>query len=88
MGLSANILSAAVVAVVTAKPSVAEADLTVQALAEKSNQEEEVLTEAMAVVLSSQGKRQKAVELYQKLSLMNPSKSAYFAAKIEQLKES
>ena len=68
--------------------SVAEADLTVQALAEKSNQEEEVLTEAMAVVLSSQGKRQKAVELYQKLSLMNPSKSAYFAAKIEQLKES
>ena len=63
-------------------------DLTVQALAEKSNQEEEVLTEAMATVLASQGKRGKAIELYQKLSLMNPSKSAYFAAKIEQLKES
>jgi len=65
-----------------------QADLTVQALAEKSNQEEEVVTEAMAEVLASQGKRGKAAELYQKLSLMNPSKSAYFAAKIEQLKES
>ena len=65
-----------------------QSDLTVQALAEKSNEEEEVLTEAMATVLASQGKRGKAIELYQKLSLMNPSKSAYFAAKIEQLKES
>jgi hypothetical protein len=62
-------------------------DLTVQALAEKSNQEQEVVTEAMAEVLASQGKRGKAAELYQKLSLMNPSKSAYFAAKIEQLKD-
>jgi len=70
------------------EPSVEQADLNVQALAEKSNQEEEVLTEAMAHVLASQGKRGKAIELYQKLSLMNPSKSAYFAAKIEQLKES
>jgi len=64
-----------------------QSDLTVQALAEKSNQEEEVVTEAMAEVLANQGKRGKAVELYQKLSLMNPSKSAYFAAKIEQLKD-
>jgi len=70
----------------TEKPA-EQTDLTVQALAEKSNQEEEVVTEAMAEVLASQGKRGKAVELYQKLSLMNPSKSAYFAAKIEQLKD-
>jgi len=62
-------------------------DINVQALAEKSNLEEEVVTEAMAAVLASQGKRGKAAELYQKLSLMNPSKSAYFAAKIEQLKD-
>ena len=41
----------------------------------------------MAAVLAKQGKLAKAIELYQKLSLMNPSKSAYFAAKIEQLKD-
>ena len=63
-----------------------QADLTIQALADKSNQEQDVITEAMALVLASQGKGGKAIELYQKLSLMNPSKSAYFAAKIEQLK--
>ncbi len=67
--------------------SIGATDLTVQALAEKSNQEDEVLTEPMAEVLARQGKHARAVEVYQKLSLMNPSKSAYFAAKIEQLKD-
>lgn len=54
----------------------------IQNMAEKSNTEEEVLTETMADVLVQQGKTAKAIELYQKLSLLNPSKSAYFAAKI------
>jgi hypothetical protein len=40
----------------------------------------------MAEVLMKQGKREKAIEMFEKLSLMNPSKSAYFAAKIESLK--
>ncbi|MGN6532612.1 MAG: hypothetical protein ACTHK0_12785 [Ginsengibacter sp.] len=58
----------------------------IQASSESSNKDANVLTEAMAEVLVKQGKREKAMEMYQKLSLINPSKSAYFAAKIESLK--
>ncbi len=58
----------------------------IQSSAEVSNQSANVLTEAMAEVLIKQGKQEKAIEMYEKLSLMNPSKSAYFAAKIESLK--
>ncbi|MEO8822163.1 MAG: hypothetical protein ABI366_01215 [Ginsengibacter sp.] len=58
----------------------------IQTSSEVSNQNANVLTEAMAEVLIKQGKREKALEMYQKLSLINPSKSAYFAAKIESLK--
>jgi len=61
-------------------------DITVQHMAEKSNTEGEVLTETMAEVFAQQGKASKAAEVYEKLSLLNPLKSAYFAAKIEQLK--
>jgi hypothetical protein len=62
-----------------------ELDISVQVMAEKSNKEEDVLTETMAEVYLQQGKRNKAKEIYEKLSLLNPSKSAYFAAKIEQI---
>lgn len=58
----------------------------IQNAAEISNVGPDVLTEAMADVLVKQNKKDKAIEMYQKLSLMNPSKSAYFAAKIENLK--
>lgn len=61
-------------------------DANVQALAENSNAETEVLTEAMAEVFARQGKIAKAGEVYQKLSLLNPAKSTYFAAKLENLK--
>ena len=57
----------------------------VQQLAEKSNLEEDVLTEAMAEAYLVQGKQAKAVETWRKLSLLNPSKTAYFAAKIDSL---
>ncbi len=63
-----------------------QTDQTVEALAEMSNQQNEVITEAMAEVFARQGKAAKAIEVYQKLSLLNPAKSAYFAAKIENLK--
>ncbi len=46
----------------------------------------DIVTEAMAEVWAKQGNHEKARVLYEKLSLQNPSKSAYFAAKIEQLK--
>ena len=55
-------------------------------MAESSINDREVVTEAMAEVWEKQGNHAKAVEIYQKLSLLNPAKSSYFAAKIEQLK--
>ena len=58
---------------------------SIQRFAEHSVEEKEVLTEAMAEVWAKQGNRLKAVVIYQKLSLQNPDKSAYFAAKIDQL---
>ena len=60
----------------------------VQHLAEDSIHESDVWTEAMAEVWLKQGNKSKAVEVYNKLSLLNPSKKAYFAAKLENLKRS
>ena len=60
----------------------------IQNSAEESNINTEVLTEAMAEVLIKQDKKEKAIEMYSKLSLINPSKSAYFATKIESIKSS
>jgi hypothetical protein len=61
-------------------------DNVVEKLAEKSNVETEVITETMAEVYLQQGKIDKANEILEKLSLLYPAKSVYFAAKIEQLK--
>lgn len=59
----------------------------VEQLAEHSLEEKEVLTEAMAEVWVKQGNPEKAREIYRKLSLLDPTKSAYFAAKIEGLQK-
>src|SRR4051812_115904 len=56
------------------------------ARANVSNTGEVVLTEAMALVLEKQGKVEKAVNIYQKLMLLHPEKSVFFAARIEELK--
>lgn len=66
--------------------SAGPADNSIQSLAEKSNKEDEVLTVSMADVFAKQGKVDKAIEVLEKLSLLNPAKSAYFAAKIDHLK--
>lgn len=58
----------------------------VEKLAEHSLQQREIVTEAMAEVWEKQGNNAKAIEIYSKLSLLEPSKSPYFAAKIERLK--
>lgn len=65
-----------------------QAEQKVEQLAEKSLTEGDVLTEAMAEVWAKQGNTAKAFITYQKLSLLNPSKSSYFAGLIEQLKQS
>lgn len=59
---------------------------SIQRIAEFSNEAKEIITEAMAEVWAKQGHVEKAVEIYEKLSLLNPSKSSYFAARIEALK--
>ena len=64
------------------------AEKKVENLAEHSLKSADIVTEAMAEVWARQGNRQKALEVYNKLSLQNPSKRAYFAAKIENLKKS
>jgi hypothetical protein len=64
------------------------AEKKVENLAQHSLQSADVVTEAMAEVWSRQGQAQKALDIYNKLSLQNPSKRAYFAAKIENLKKS
>jgi hypothetical protein len=63
-----------------------EVENMIQGIAKTSNETKEIVTETMAEVLVKQGKTDKAVQLYIKLSFLNPDKSAYFAAKIEQLK--
>lgn len=60
----------------------------VQHMAEDSVHQSEVVTEAMAEVWVKQGNREKAIETYNKLGLLNPSKKAYFAGLIENLKRS
>ena len=55
-------------------------------LATHSLDEENVDTEAMAEVWIKQAQPEKAIKIYEKLSLLNPSKSSYFAVLIEKLK--
>ena len=62
------------------------AEHAIQTIAAHSIEGKEILTETMAEVLIKQGMPEKAAEVYHKLSLLNPRKSAYFADKIEQLK--
>jgi len=64
----------------------AEMENAVMEIAKTSNVSREVLTEAMAEVLVKQGQVEKAIQLFIKLSFINPEKSSYFAARIEQLK--
>lgn len=52
-----------------------------------SLQAEAVFTESMAEVLLQQGKRAQAKEVYQKLSLLYPEKTTYFASKIDSLQQ-
>lgn len=64
----------------------ASAEKKVEMMATDSVNDSDVVTEAMAEVWIKQGNKEKALDIYKKLSLLNPSKTAYFAAKIENLK--
>jgi hypothetical protein len=62
-----------------------ETEQMIETIAQSSNETKDVITETMAEVLVKQGKNKKAIQLYKKLSFLNPSKSTYFAAKIDEL---
>jgi hypothetical protein len=46
----------------------------------------EIISASLAALLARQGHRDKAIEMYGRLSLIFPEKSTYFAAQIEKLK--
>lgn len=57
-----------------------------QVMAKKSIEEnDEIVSETLANIYASQGDVQRAVRVYKKLGLLNPEKSAYFAALIKKL---
>ncbi len=64
-----------------------ETEKQIRQTAEHSNENKDLFTEALAEVYLKQGLDDKAVEVYKKLSLLDPSKSAYFAARIRDIKE-
>ena len=47
--------------------------------------ENALISESLAVILAKQGKTDKAIEMYKKLSLRNPEKNSYFADRIKDL---
>ena len=53
----------------------------------KPGKEEPILSEPLAELLIKQGHIKEAINMYEKLSLLNPAKSVYFARKIENLKK-
>lgn len=61
-------------------------DENVVRMADQSVKDNAVLTEAMAEVWIKQGQWEKAREVYDKLSLLNPSKSSYFASLKDKIK--
>jgi len=63
-----------------------ELENAIKSIAQTSNEAKEIITETMAEVFVKQGRFDKAVQLYIKLSFLYPEKSSYFASKIQQLK--
>jgi cytochrome c-type biogenesis protein CcmH/NrfG len=47
----------------------------------------DLVSETLAKVYAAQGNVSKAISTYEKLSLLHPEKSTYFAGRIEKLKQ-
>lgn len=63
-----------------------ELEKAIADIAQTSLSAREIVTETMADIFVKQGKVDKAIQLFIKLSFLDPEKSAYFATKIQQLK--
>ncbi|MCB0521490.1 MAG: hypothetical protein H6577_25600 [Lewinellaceae bacterium] len=60
----------------------------VKQIAQKSlSEDQNIATETLATVLAMQGHNEKAIAMYERLSLQYPEKSSFFAAKIKELKK-
>lgn len=62
------------------------ADGNISKMADASNSSSDIITETMAEILIQQGKKQQAISIFEKLSLLHPEKSSYFTARISELK--
>ncbi len=64
-----------------AKHDVDEGDLAAASVEDKAD----LASETLAEILLKQGKKEQAIKIYHKLSLMFPEKSSYFAKKLEHI---
>ena len=55
--------------------------------AQSLNEDEEIVSETLAGILARQGAYDKAIRIYERLKLIYPEKSAYFASEIADLKK-
>ena len=54
---------------------------------EFGSKQEDIISETLAELMAKQGYTDKAIEMYNRLSLLFPDKNAYFACKIEELQK-